>query len=284
MCITHVLRGEEHLVNTPKQVLLYQALEFEPPRFAHLPLMLGKDKKKLSKRAGDVSLADYQAKGYPKEAIVNFLALQGWALDGETDVFSLQQLIERFDPGQVSKGGSIFDPDKFLWLAGEYLHADSVQRVAERCAPFVIAAGQATHEELEKNAAWYLAVVAQEQERIRLYSELPDRIAHWFAPDEAVPYDPKAEKNARKREDRLEILASWRDWYFARPASGPAPELAAATKAWLEEHSLPLPALFQPLRCVLTGLSGGPDLFVTILLLGPERARRRIESGIERLA
>ena len=284
MQITHVLRGEEHLVNTPKQVLLYQALGFQPPQFAHLPLMLGADKKKLSKRAGDVSLGDYRSKGYPREAIANFLALQGWALDGETEVFSMQQLVEKFEPSQVSKGGSVFDLDKFQWLAGEYLHAEPVERLAEHCAPFVVEAGQATPAQLEKNRDWFLAVVAQERERIRLYSELPERLAHWFADDDAVPYQPKAEKNARKREDGLKVLSAWRDWLFERGGFGSAAELAADTRAWLEEQGQPLPTLFQPLRCVLTGLPGGPDLFETILLLGPERTRSRVEAGIARLS
>jgi glutamyl-tRNA synthetase len=135
MAITHVLRGEEHLTNTPKQVLLYEAFGRTPPVFGHLPLMLGKDKKKLSKRTGDTSLQDYRDKGYPPEAVLNFLSLQGWALDDKTTIFPVEQLVERFDPKDVSPSGSIFDPDKFLWMAGEYVRLDSVERVRARaCA------------------------------------------------------------------------------------------------------------------------------------------------------
>ena len=284
MQITHVLRGEEHLVNTPKQVLLYQALGLEPPEFGHLSLMLGKDKRKLSKRSGDTALDDYRAKGYPKEAILNFLALQGWALDAEHDLFSVAQLVENFDIRNVSKAGAVFDPDKFLWMAGEYVRMDSPARLAERCAPFVIEARLMTVEEVDARRSWYERVVANERERIRLYSELPPRIAHYFAPDEAVEYDPKAEKNARKRAGRIETLGAYLSWLREREDLGDAASLGAATLAWVKQRELAPPELFQPLRCALTGMAGGPDLFEVIALLGPQAALARIERGLQRLA
>src|SRR6185436_14017763 len=127
--------------NTPKQVLLYEAFARTPPIFAHLPLMLGKDRKKLSKRTGDTSLQDYRDKGYPPEAVLNFLALQGWALDDKTDVFGARELIAYFDVARVGKGGAVFDLDKFQWMAGEYVRADRLDRVADRCIPFLVQAG-----------------------------------------------------------------------------------------------------------------------------------------------
>ncbi len=283
MRITHVLRGEEHLVNTPKQVLLYRALGLEPPRFGHLPLMLGTDGKKLSKRTGHTSVLAYRDEGYPPEALVNFLALQGWALDGETEIFPVEELVRRFDVTDVSKGGSIFDPEKLLWMAGEYIRADDPAHLAERCAPFVVRAGLATEAELAARADWFRRVVATEQERIRLYSELPARIAYLFAPDDAVPFDEKAERNARKHERRVETLTAYREWLAPRITEGPD-ALREATRAWLAERSLKFPELFQPLRCALTGLPGGPDLFEVMELLGPERVLARLEHGARRLA
>jgi len=283
MQISHVLRGEEHIVNTPKQILLYRALGQEPPRFGHLPLMLGKDKKKLSKRSGDVSLEDYRAKGYPPEAIVNFLCLQGWALDGATEVFSADELVRAFDVGQVSKAGSIFDPEKFLWLAGEYIRADSAERLASRCAPFVVAAGLASEARLAARADWFRSVVAGEQERIQLYSDLPARIDYLFAADDAVAYDPEAEHNARKHGRA--ILADYLEWLRPRLESGIDPGfLRDGTKALLGERGLKFPQLFQPLRCALTGKPGGPDLFEAMAWLGPAATLRRVECGLERLA
>jgi glutamyl-tRNA synthetase len=285
MEISLVMRGEEHLTNTPKQVLLYRALELPLPDFAHLPLMLGADGKKLSKRTGDTSLLDYREKGYPPEAVLNFLCLQGWALDDRTALFSIEQLVAHFDTGDVSKGGAIFDPEKFLWMAGEYIRMDSLERVADRCVPFLVEAGFATAEDLEERRAWYLSAVALAKERIRLYSELPERIAFLFAPDEEVPFHPKAAKGARKHAAAEETLLAYRIRLEAALAGEDASpdRLREDARAWIEEQGLKMPALFQPLRCVLTGEPGGADLFEVIAVLGPESALRRIEAGTRRL-
>ena len=284
MAITHVLRGEEHLTNTPKQVLLYQAFGRTPPVFAHLPLMLGKDKKKLSKRTGDTSLQDYRDKGYPPEAVLNFLSLQGWALDDKTTLFSPAELVQRFDPHDVSPSGSIFDPEKFLWMAGEYIRLDTLERVAERCVPFVEQAGLASAAELARRRDWYRAVVASEKERIKLYSELPGRIAYLFAQDAELPYQDGALAAAKKHAARLATLASYLEWLAPRLEPLEPARLREATKAWVQERGLAMPALFQPLRCALTGAAGGVDLFEAMALLGAERVRTRIERALQRLA
>lgn len=284
MKINLVLRGEEHLVNTPKQVLLYRALGLEAPKFGHLPLMLGSDGKKLSKRTGDTALEDYRDKGYPKEAIVNFLALQGWALDGETDVFSRETLVEHFDPAKVSKGGAVFDLKKFEWMAGEYLRAESVEDLAEHCLPFVDASGLFSASELRARWDWYLRVVASERERIATYADLAPRIAYLRAADDAVEYEAKAEKNARKQEDVGGTLRNYADWLKQRVLAGAgADALRDGTKAWLGEQDMKFGTLFQPLRCALTGRAGGPDLFEVIELLGGEPSLARIRIGADRL-
>jgi glutamyl-tRNA synthetase len=284
MRISHVFRGEEHLVNTPKQVLLYRAFERPIPEFGHLPLMLGADGKKLSKRTGDTALEDYREKGYPREAILNFLCLQGWALDGSTEIFSIDDLVANFEIADVTKGGAIFDLDKFRWLAGEYIRADSLERVAERCAPFVVAAGLMDEAELRERWNWFLEVVRGEKERIRTYAELPERIAYLFAGDEEVPYDPEAEERARRQGTAAPLLREYAAWLRGQLAAGATPAaLAETTRAWVKERGLKMPSLFQPLRLALTGQSGGPDLFEVIALLGAERALRRIERGAGRL-
>jgi glutamyl-tRNA synthetase len=284
MRITEVLRGEEHLVNTPKQLLLYRAFGAPAPSFGHLPLMLGPNRKKLSKRHGDTALGDYRAKGYPREAIVNFLCLQGWALDGSTELFDVDTFVARFDPRDVQKAGAVFDFDKFRWLAGEVVRRQSVAVVAERCAPFVVTAGLMGEAELADRHAWFARVVAGEQERIQLYSELPDRIAHYFAPDDAVPYAPDAEAGARKHDGRVATLEAFRLWLAAAPLDVAPAVLAGAAKEWVQARGLKLPALFQPLRCALTGMAGGRDLFDVVDLLGRDCALRRIDAGVRRLA
>ncbi|MCK6445043.1 MAG: glutamate--tRNA ligase [Planctomycetes bacterium] len=285
MGITHVFRGEEHLVNTPKQVLLYRAFGKPIPEFGHLPLMLGTDGKKLSKRTGDTALQDYRDKGYPKDAIVNFLCLQGWALNGTTEIFSVGELVANFDIKDVSKAGAIFDIDKFQWLAGEYIRKEPLEEFAAHCEPFVVAAGLATSAELVARRDWWLAVARGEQERVRTYGELPPRIAYLFAPDHDFAWDGEAEKNAKKHATGVETLRAYATWLDERLAAGKRPtELRDETKAWIAARGLKIPGLFQPLRCALTGQAGGPDLFEIMELLGTERVRARIRRGAERLS
>lgn len=283
MKVTHVVRGEEHLTNTPKQILLYDALGLDRPQFAHLPLILGADKKKLSKRTGDTALSDYQEKGYPPEAVLNFLALQGWALDGETEVFTLEELCQNFDLKDVSKGGSIFDEQKFRWLAGETIRRQSVAQLAERGGPFLVAAGLLGEAELDQRRGWVEAACATVQERVELYSELPEKLAYLFAADDAVAYEEKALAKVQKGTDPKGTLGSYGEWLRPRLEGGvDADGLRAETKAWIGEQGLKMPALFQPLRVALTGALGGPDLFDVMALLGSEKTLRRIEAGLVR--
>ncbi len=282
MEITHVIRGEDHLTNTPKQVLLYGALGVPVPHFAHLPLMLGSDKKKLSKRTADTSLQVYRDLGYPRDAVVNFLCLQGWALDGATEVFSREQLIEHFELSAVSKGGAVFDLEKFRWLAAEYLRGESADELVRHCAPQLVAAGLLTEDDVRQRADWICAALESVRERISLYSEAPEQLRFLFADASEVEYDPKAEKNARKRE--LSVLAEYLNWL--RPKLSGEVDTAAlrdATKAWIGERELKFPDLFQPLRCALTGQAGGPDLFDVMALLGNSETLGRIEAGLRRL-
>src|SRR5207244_6124936 len=132
--------------------------------------MPGTDRKKLSKRTGDTALQDYIERGFPKAAVVNFLCLQGWALDGKTEIFTIDDLVKNFDIKDVNKAGAVFDMEKFLWIAGEYIRRDSLEHVAEMCAPYVIRAGLMKSDEMSSKRAWWLSVVAGEKERIRTYS------------------------------------------------------------------------------------------------------------------
>jgi len=284
MRISHVARGDDHLTNTPKQVLLYRALGEPLPIFAHFPLMLGKDKKKLSKRTGDTDMKDYRDRGYPPKAVLNFLALQGWALDGERDLFSVEELIERFELGDVSKAGAVFDPDKFRWMASEYLRAESSEELVANVGPYMLAAGLMSEAELSERSDWLLGVVLAHKERIELYSDLPEAAGWLFGPDQGLEWDPKAEKGARKHAGAAETLADYREFLLAQLAGGAsASDLRDCTKAWVDERGLKIPGLFQPLRCALSGRAGGPDLFEMIELLGPERSSQRLADAEQRL-
>jgi len=285
MRITHVFRGEEHLVNTPKQVLLYRALAKTPPEFGHLPLMLGTDGKKLSKRTGDTALQDYRDNGYPPAAVLNFLCLQGWALDDRTAIFSIDQLVANFDIADVQKAGAVFDIDKFKWMAGEYLRKETPQQLAEHCAPFVVAAKLATPADLAARWAWFVEVVKTEQPRISIYGELPSRVAYLFQPDEAVAWEAEALEAVRKHPGAVQTLRAYRAWLEPRIANGvDAAALRGAAKGWAQEQGIKLPAFFQPLRLALCGVVHGADLFDVIALLGPRAVLARLEHAAQRLA
>ncbi|QDU84503.1 Glutamate--tRNA ligase [Planctomycetes bacterium Pla163] len=284
MQITHVVRGEEHLVNTPKQILLFRALGLEPPVYAHLPLILGTDGKKMSKRTGDTALEAYRVAGHPPEAVVNFLCLQGWALDGEREVFDRSELVEHFDVKDVSKGGSIFDPDKLAWLSGEYLRAEPLEQTLERAAPFLAAAGLLVDGDLEERADFWRLAIESIRERVRLYAEIPAKLAFLFAPDSVLPWDAGAEAKTRANAgaaDVLEGLASFLadlpDERFRRAT------LADELKQWCASQGHKLGAVFQPLRTALTGEPGGPELADVLVLLGRGRSVARLTAAVGRL-
>jgi nondiscriminating glutamyl-tRNA synthetase len=200
-------------------------------------------------------------------------------------VFGVDQLVAKFDIKDVNKAGAIFDVEKFTWMAGEYIRRDSLEHLAEVALPWVVEKGLATEAQLRARRPWYLAVVAGVKERVHTYSELADQIAYLFVADEGLVYEEAAEKGARKHEKRVDTLRAFQSWIEPRIANGiePAP-LRDACKQWVAEQGLKMPALFQPLRCALTGQAGGPDLFDTMLWLGQKSTLRRIALAIERLA
>jgi glutamyl-tRNA synthetase len=285
MRITHVIRGEEHLVNTPKQILLFQALGLPAPSYAHLPLMLGTDGKKMSKRTGDTALVAYRDQGHPPEAVVNFLCLQGWSLDGEHEVFGLDELVRHFDVDDVSKGGSIFDIEKLTWLSGEYLRKEPLARTLERSVPFLERAGLATAADVAAAHAWWLLAIECIRERVRTYAEVPTKLAFLFAPDAHLPFDPKAEAGTRKNPDAARILVELAGWLADVAESDWRREgLGGALKDWCTRTGHKPGAVFQPLRTALTGEGGGPELADVLVLLGRARAVARVRAAGARLA
>jgi glutamyl-tRNA synthetase len=289
MGITHVIRGEEHLVNTPKQILLFQLLGLTPPSYAHLPLMLGASGKKMSKRDGDTALQEYIDAGFPPEAVRNYLALQGWALDGSTEIFGLDELRQHFELSKISKGGSIFDIEKFKWFAGEYLRREPLAQTLERARPFLRSAGLLTDADFAARRPWIERAVAIVRPRVQLYGEIPEQLGFLFAPDESLPYEEAALAAVRKHgplagaalQATLEFLPAHVPEAFD-PAVDVA-DLSAALKGIATAQGWKLPVLFQPLRLALTGKAGGPELSDTLLLLGRTRSAERLRAALLRL-
>lgn len=312
MSISDVVRGEEHFVNGVKQVLLFRALEVDAPRFAHLPLILGKDGKKLSKRKAQTNLLDYRDAGYPPEALVNFFTLLGWSFDGEREIFSMDEAIAAFSIDKLGKSGSVFDEDKMVWMCGMYVRSTPVTVLVDRCTPFLAAANVIDADGIAGARPFVENVIACYRERFDNYGDVPAKVAFFFETGQ-LEYDAKAQKNLRKSPDAADWLLAWKDSLasVAIPPSWPArPEradalrlpdkdkegkevpvpdgfeyapprdLEAAARQVAETLGIGFGPLVHPLRAALTGNAGGAGLFDIVYLLGKERCEERIDAAV----
>lgn len=278
MEITHVIRGEEHLVNTPKQVLVYRALGLPQPEYAHVPLILGADGKKLSKRTGDTAVGDYTDKGYPPEALFNFLCLLGFSIDDKTTVFGREELLRAFDLKRISKGGAIFDVDKLHWLCGDYLRHTEPAELVGRVLPWLQQAGLVEDAPDAARLAWLQTLVGAFRERITLYGELPEQAASFFA--ESASPDEKAAKAiaADGAADILAVVSARLQSAWSEDGTPPE-DFSGLLKEIAQQSELKMGAVMKPVRAALTGSLGGPDLGDCLTLLGRERSLSRLAAG-----
>jgi len=276
MAISHVLRGDEWISSTPRHTLLYQAFGWQPPAFAHLPAILGPDHKKLSKRHGPTGIEAFQEAGYLPEALINYLALCGWSPGTDEEIFSLDELVERFELDRVSPAGGIFDHDKLDWFNGIYIRKMVPAELAQRMRPFLgDAADRVSDEQLE-------AIAALLQDRLRTLSEAPD-LSGFFLTDE-VDYDPALlVQRGVTPEQTAEALSRGADLaanvepFAADALEPPYRELADAL-------GLKAGQLFMSIRIAVTGKTATPPLFQTMEVLGRERSVRRLQTAVHRLA
>jgi len=267
MGITHVVRGDEHLSNTPSQLQLYRALGWTPPQFAHLSMILGPDGTKLSKRHGATSVLEYKTQGYLPHTMRNYLALLGWSTKESQQLFEPQELIEKFDLAGCQKNPATFDPVKLNWMNGEYLRKMSREELLDAAMPFLQEAGlgAVARERL-------LEVVALEHEKYKLLSEIP-RLIEFFFKD--VEYDPKAvEKVLRKQgsDAVLEGLVS----AFEQLSPFEEKPIEEAVRALCQERGLKTGQVFHPLRVAISGRTEGPTLFKMAELLGKSAVTDRL--------
>jgi glutamyl-tRNA synthetase len=260
MKITMVARGDDHVVNTSRQILMYQALEYAVPQFAHLPMILGADKQRLSKRHGAVSVLQYRDDGYLPGALVNYLARLGWS-HGDQEIFTIPELIEKFDWEHVGATAGVFNPQKLEWLNQQWIKMTP--------AP-----------ELAKAAGVSPEFATLMQERARNLNEIRDAWRAYMVPELPV-YDEKAVAKQLTTESKplLEEARALIDRTFAE---GPQ-AMEHAFRALAEQRGVGLGKLAQPVRVAVTGTTVSPPLFETIALLGQERALRRIDAALERI-
>ncbi|MDI6712576.1 MAG: glutamate--tRNA ligase [Anaerosomatales bacterium] len=277
MRISHVIRGDDHISNTPKQLLIYEALGYEPPAFAHLSMIWGPDGKRLSKRHGATSVEAYREMGYLPEALLNYLALLGWSLDGETTVIDRQTLIENFSLERVSRNPAIFDAEKLEWLNGVYIRALSPEAFTDRMVPLLENAGLLGPEDAAQRRGWLLELAPLVSERIKRLDEVVPMVRFLFV--DAVEIDEKsreavlAKPGARESlEAAAEALEGLGDW-----TSG---TIEAALRALPERLGAKPKAVFQAVRVAVTGSTVSPPLFESIALLGKERTLSRLERAL----
>jgi glutamyl-tRNA synthetase len=274
MEITHVIRGEEWLSSTPKHVLLYRFLGWDAPRFAHLPLLLGADRSKLSKRQADVAVSDYRAQGYYPEALVNFVALLGWNPGYDRDFFTLADLTGEFSLERVGKSGAIFDLEKLRWLNAEYLRRKSPDELLGELKPLLAEKGVAGFDD-----AYLLTTLQLMRERITFVREIPEK-AGWFFAD-PVEYEAETVQKRWKPASR-DLLQRLLPVLEAAAPFAAAP-LEAAVKEFAEREQVKASELVHPLRLACTGMGAGPGLYALMEALGKEACVRRIRRALEKL-
>jgi glutamyl-tRNA synthetase len=283
MRITLVMRGDDHISNTPKQILLYRALGAELPTFAHLPMIHGLDGKKLSKRHGATAVGDYQHLGILPGAMLNFLALLGWSPGHDIEVMTVPRMVELFDTAGLQKKAAIFDPKKLEWMNGQHLSLMPAAELAAIVTPALEGAGLASAADLAARRDWYLALLELLKVRARTTDDIVRQAAPYLRDD--IAYDPEAEaKQWKDRPATAQLLTEVRDALASLGAWEPA-AMEDALRALAERLGFGDKAgrIFQPLRVALTGLGVSPGIFDVLVMLGRERSLRRIDAAVARL-
>jgi len=278
MRISHVMRADEWISSTPRHILLYRALGWEPPKFAHVPQILGPDRTKLSKRHGATSILAYRDMGYLPEAMLNYLALLGWSYDATTEIMSRDELIRYFSIEKINKTGAIFDITKLDWMNGYYIRQLSVPDLASRLMPFLEKAGLAT----ERDREYVERVVPLIQERIKKLSEIAELTDFFFV--DTLEYDSHllvakgltAESSLSALRAARQRLATLPEWDRAA--------LEGALRPLAEELGVKTGQLFGILRVASTGRTAAPPLFETMEVLGRDRVMARLAAAETRLA
>lgn len=276
MAITHVIRGDDHLSNTPKQILIYEALGVPVPTFAHLSMIWGADGKRLSKRHGATSVEAYREMGYLPEALVNYLALLGWSLDGETTVFTRDTLAANFSLERVSRNPAIFDAGKLEWLNGLYIREMPADELAMRMMPWLEAAGLTDAVDYARRPEWYRALVPLIAERVKRMTDIAPAVAFLFA--DRVELDPEAMAKALGTDEALAGLAAASD-ALAALASWDVESIEACLRELAESRGIKPKVIFQAIRVAVTGSTVSPPLFESLKLLGRDTTLARLAAA-----
>ena len=279
MGVTLVMRGADHLSNTPKQILMFRALGWDVPQYAHNSFTLGPDKKKLSKRHGATTVTEYRDRGYLPEAFYNFLALLGWSPDDGREFFTRDELIDAFTIEGMTTKDAVFDEKKLEWLSSEHLRAMSSEELAEKAAEFWIREGWLTQEEADSDPARISKMAGLTRERIRTVNDFPD-FGYFFRDPES--YDEKARRKHWRSDTpaRVEALVS----RLEELESLDVVSAEGATRTVAGELGISASRLIHPTRLALSGVPHGPGLFELMEVLGKETCIRRMRKALGALS
>jgi len=280
MKISHVIRAEEWLPSTPKHILLYQAFNWDVPEYAHLPMILGSDKKKLSKRHGATAFLDYKEQGYLPEALVNFMVFLGWNPKSEREKFSLPELVKEFDLANVNRAGAIFDIEKLDSINGQYIREMSLDKFAEKCLPFLEKAGIKVG---EYESDYIGQAVALEQERIRKFSEIAEAVEYFFTDELEYDADLLVWKKMERSDVKPNLEKSLAFYENLTDKDFTIENIEKITKEYIEQEGINTGEMLWPLRIALCGRQNSPSPFEIAGVLGKEKVLTRIEMAIKKL-
>ena len=272
MGVTHIIRGDDHLNNTPRQILIYKALGFPLPQFGHVPMILGPDKKKLSKRHGATAVMEYEEEGLLPEAMLNGLVRLGWA-HGDQEIFSREELVQFFSADNLGSSAAVFDKTKLMWLNAHYIKESPASRLAVLVNAFLERKGFPS-QDLE-----YLArIVPLLQSRAQTLVEMADKAACFIVPNAELEYDMTAVGKFFTPEvrDHLTKVRALLDGLCCFDQ----PSMETAFQAYLDEHGIKFKLLAQPLRVAITGGTASPGLFETMVVMGKKRVLTRIDRAL----
>jgi len=275
MGITHIIRGDDHISNTPKQIVLYEALGQALPRFAHIPLIMGAEGGRMSKRTGATAISEYRSLGFLAESLVNYLMLLGWSPGDDREVISLDEAVKRFDIADAVKTPAAFNMDKLLWLNAQYLKALSPEVLGDLLKPFLEKRYPQAADNFDgKRGASILKLY---MERARTLAEFADSLAPFFADEVVVE---KALQEEYFSEDISAAFVLLKDRFQALEDFG-APAIEAVFRGAVGELGLTVKAVIHPMRVALSGKTGGPGMFEFIEALGREKTLRRMERAVQ---
>jgi glutamyl-tRNA synthetase len=271
MEMTHVVRGDDHISNTPKQILLYRAMGEAVPAFAHVPLILGPDKKRLSKRHGATSVGEYETQGYLPEAMVNFLALLGWSPGTDEELLTRDDLVARFSLEAISGGNAVFNPDKLDWFNQQHIMRLPGAEILRRLSDALVTAGLA--DAAGADPALTAAAIDLVKPRAKKLADIVPQLRPFLL--DAVDRDPAAVQKHLSSPDLPPSLAAWRERLATVTPFDP-PNLEAALRTVAEEHGIKAGALIHATRVAVTGQAVSPGLFDVLALVGRDRVLRRL--------